>query len=118
MKQERPGRPGSYRWGVDLGGTKTEAILLNPQGQAIWGQRVPTPRGHYQATLHQIGALLQAARQAHPRARGTVQERDGSAKRQGNADRRRPDRRQVAARTLDRNLSRAGAIRYHNWMPK
>jgi fructokinase len=69
MKQERPGRSGSYRWGVDLGGTKTEAILLNPQGQAIWGQRVPTPRGHYQATLHQIGALLQAARQAHPRAR-------------------------------------------------
>ena len=69
MKQERPGRPGGYRWGVDLGGTKTEAILLNPQGQAIWGQRVPTPKGDYQASLHQIGALLQAARQAHPPAR-------------------------------------------------
>ncbi|MBU6286014.1 MAG: ROK family protein [Betaproteobacteria bacterium] len=57
-----------YRFGVDLGGTKTEAILLDPQGHALWRQRVPTPRGDYQASLDQIAGLLQAAREAYPRA--------------------------------------------------
>ena len=57
-----------YRFGVDLGGTKTEAVLLDPHGQAIWGQRLPTPRGDYRGSLEQIAGLLGAARKAHPHA--------------------------------------------------
>ncbi|NBU66998.1 MAG: ROK family protein [Betaproteobacteria bacterium] len=58
----------AFRFGVDLGGTKTEAILLDPQGLPIWGHRVSTPKGDYRASLDQIAALLRAARQAHPQA--------------------------------------------------
>ena len=37
--------------GVDLGGTKTEAIVLAPDGRALWRERVATPGGDYRATL-------------------------------------------------------------------
>lgn len=57
-----------YRFGIDLGGTKTEAILLDPAGQVIWGQRQSTPRGDYRGSLKQIAGLLEAARMAHPLA--------------------------------------------------
>ena len=30
--------------GIDLGGTKTEAIILNPDSTVLWRQRMPTPR--------------------------------------------------------------------------
>ena len=30
--------------GIDLGGTKIEALLLNQAGQACWRKRVATPQ--------------------------------------------------------------------------
>jgi fructokinase len=33
-----------YRIGIDLGGTKTEAILLDPEGRTLTRERIPTPR--------------------------------------------------------------------------
>ncbi len=51
--------------GVDLGGTKTEIIALDPQtGAEIFRHRNPSPRGDYQATLDNIVALVRHAEEA------------------------------------------------------
>ena len=47
--------------GVDLGGTKTEAIVLDAAGATLWRERVPTPAGDYGATLATIAALVARA---------------------------------------------------------
>ena len=49
------------RIGIDLGGTKTEAIVLDAQGREVFRKRVPTPRGDYDATLQTIKALVDEA---------------------------------------------------------
>ena len=46
------------RIGVDLGGTKTEAIALDPNGQELQRVRVPTPRGDYDGTVGRIVSLV------------------------------------------------------------
>lgn len=48
----------SLRIGVDLGGTKIEAIAFDESGTEVFRKRVPTPRGDYQATLKEIGSLV------------------------------------------------------------
>jgi fructokinase len=57
-------RSGPDRIGVDLGGTKIEAVRLAPDGHERWRQRVPTPAGDYTATVQAVAALVQAARAA------------------------------------------------------
>lgn len=47
--------------GVDLGGTKIEAILLDDAGREIWRKRAATPRGDYCATLESIAGLVREA---------------------------------------------------------
>ncbi len=47
------------RIGIDLGGTKIEAIAIDHHSRALWRERVPTPRGDYDATLRAIAALVQ-----------------------------------------------------------
>src|SRR3989441_2260593 len=47
----------SVRIGIDLGGTKIEAIALSPAGEEIARQRVTTPRD-YAASLDAIAALV------------------------------------------------------------
>ena len=37
--------------GVDLGGTKIEAVVFDAQGTSLWRERVATPAGDYRATL-------------------------------------------------------------------
>lgn len=44
--------------GIDLGGTKTEVILLDDQSNEQYRKRVATPAGNYQATLEIIHALV------------------------------------------------------------
>lgn len=46
------------RIGVDLGGTKIEAVVMDDQGGIVMRQRVPTPRGDYQATLDTVVGLV------------------------------------------------------------
>jgi len=46
------------RIGVDLGGTKIEAIALDKGGETLARQRVATPAGDYAATLRAISALV------------------------------------------------------------
>ncbi len=46
------------RIGVDLGGTKVEAVALGPRGQEMARRRVATPTGDYAATVRAIVALV------------------------------------------------------------
>jgi fructokinase len=52
-------RDASIRVGVDLGGTKIEAIVLGARGEELARQRVATPRDDYPATLETIAGLVQ-----------------------------------------------------------
>jgi len=46
------------RIGVDLGGTKIEAIALDDDGQAVARRRIDAPRGSYAATVQAVSALV------------------------------------------------------------
>lgn len=46
------------RIGVDLGGTKIEAIVLSDTGEIVHRRRIPTPQGSYEETLHAIVNLV------------------------------------------------------------
>ncbi|HUP56794.1 MAG TPA: ROK family protein, partial [Bdellovibrionota bacterium] len=47
------------RIGVDLGGTKIEAIAMDPAGAELLRRRVPTPRGDYAGTVDAIASLVE-----------------------------------------------------------
>jgi len=46
------------RIGIDLGGTKIEGIVLDPEGSEIARERVATPAGDYPGILETISALV------------------------------------------------------------
>ena len=50
--------------GVDMGGTKIEAVVLDLAGNIRWRERVPTPAGDYLGTLNAIAALVSRAESA------------------------------------------------------
>jgi fructokinase len=54
------------RIGIDLGGTKIEALALDAAGSEVFRKRVPTPRGDYAATISAVKALV------HQIGEGTV----------------------------------------------
>lgn len=60
-----------YRIGVDLGGTKIEAVALDPSGAISLCRRVPTPRHDYHGTLQAIVDLVRTM-EANLGARATV----------------------------------------------
>ncbi len=61
---ESPSRlDGMTRIGIDLGGTKTEGIVLDDEGRVLARRRVPTPHGEYDATVATIVALVAALEQ-------------------------------------------------------
>ena len=49
------------RIGIDLGGTKIEALALDAAGRQTFRKRLPTPRGDYDATLKTIASLVAEA---------------------------------------------------------
>jgi fructokinase len=49
------------RIGIDLGGTKTEAIALDDAGATLLRRRVPTPAGDYARTLSAVADLVATA---------------------------------------------------------
>ncbi|WP_291987147.1 ROK family protein [Luteitalea sp.] len=59
------------RIGIDLGGTKIEALALADDGQSLHRERLPTPRHDYEGTLAAIGELVRRCEQATG-ATGTV----------------------------------------------
>jgi fructokinase len=55
---------GTPMLGIDLGGTKIEAVLLGDDGAVPWRERVPTPAGDYDATLRMLVDLVRRGRAA------------------------------------------------------
>jgi fructokinase len=49
------------RFGIDLGGTKTEIVALDPRGAEVLRRRVATPVGDYRAVIDAITRLVTAA---------------------------------------------------------
>jgi len=48
-----------YRIGIDLGGTKTEGILLDDSLKTIERKRLPTPKDSYQEIIKTIQYLVE-----------------------------------------------------------
>ena len=59
------------RFGIDLGGSKTEIIALDAEGRELLRRRVATPSDNYPATLELIAGLVRSA-EAQLGARGSV----------------------------------------------
>ena len=49
------------RIGIDLGGTKIEALAIDRGGREAFRRRVPTPRGDYAATIQAVSSLVREA---------------------------------------------------------
>jgi fructokinase len=49
------------RFGIDLGGTKTEIVGLDDAGAEVLRRRVPTPKDDYQGVLNIVATLLRDA---------------------------------------------------------
>lgn len=47
--------------GIDLGGTKVEAAVLDAEGAFLLRERLPTPQGDYDGTLQAIATLVRRA---------------------------------------------------------
>ncbi|PLO57090.1 transcriptional regulator, partial [Klebsiella michiganensis] len=48
--------------GLDIGGTKMEAVLLNAAGECVYRQRRPTHKESYQAFMQQLLGLIATVR--------------------------------------------------------
>jgi fructokinase len=46
------------RIGIDLGGTKIEALGLDAGGREVFRKRIPSPRGDYAATISAVSSLV------------------------------------------------------------
>ncbi len=49
-----------HRIGIDLGGTKTEAIVIDGDGNEVFRRRVSTPSGNYDGIIDAIARLIDA----------------------------------------------------------
>ena len=52
---------GARRIGIDLGGTKIEALTLDAEGREVFRKRVPAPTSGYAATLEAVAAIAREA---------------------------------------------------------
>jgi Transcriptional regulator/sugar kinase len=50
-----------FRTGIDLGGSKIEAIVLNENGEEVFRHRIPTPQNSYSNTVAAIEYLINKA---------------------------------------------------------
>lgn len=73
--------------GIDLGGTKIEAVVLDEEGRFVQRTRVATPAGNYEAILAAIAALVRDAERRAGRAQavgigtpGSISRRSGRIK--------------------------------------
>jgi fructokinase len=58
--------------GVDVGGTKLEAIVMDSRGAAVWRRRVPAPQGDYAASVGAVADLVRSAKTENGLALATV----------------------------------------------
>ena len=52
------------RMGVDLGGTKIEAIMIDHDGSEVLRHRIAAPQNDYKTTLQAIKTLVQSTEKA------------------------------------------------------
>ena len=52
---------GGLRLGIDLGGTKIHAAVLDPSGAVVWERRTATPKDDYRGGLQAMRSLVEAA---------------------------------------------------------
>lgn len=62
----------SPRMGVDLGGTKVEAVVLGPDDEELVRRRVPTPTDDYQAVVDAIADLVEVMFARFPDSHQTI----------------------------------------------
>src|ERR1700683_2827467 len=56
------------RLGIDLGGTKIAAVVLNEDARVVWQRRIPAPRDDYGATIEALaGVVIDAERELRVR---------------------------------------------------
>lgn len=65
--------------GVDLGGTKVEAAVIEPDGTVLWRARESTPPGDYEGTIATVAGLVRRARAQAPKAHGVGLGHPGSS---------------------------------------
>ncbi len=58
MQEKRAGTPG-MRIGIDVGGTKIEALAIDDAGKELLRYRVDTPKGSYQGTIDAMVSLVE-----------------------------------------------------------
>ncbi len=54
-----------WRIGLDIGGTKIEALAVSPGGEELDRRRIASPRGDYTATIDAIARLVDSLRNEH-----------------------------------------------------
>ncbi len=69
--------------GIDLGGTKIEAVALDAAGAEIFRERIPTPRHDYPATIAAVAALAARAEARLGRQKGVGMAIPGTINRAG-----------------------------------
>jgi fructokinase len=52
---------GGRRIGIDLGGTKVEALVLDAGGREVFRTRIAAPQGRYESTLEAVAGLVREA---------------------------------------------------------
>ncbi len=52
------------RLGIDLGGTKIAAVVIDANGAVVWDRRIPTPRDDYEGTIQALTSLTAEAERA------------------------------------------------------
>jgi fructokinase len=57
-REKRPGTDSGMRIGIDLGGTKIEALAIDERGEEMARHRVDTPRDDYDATIAAMVGLV------------------------------------------------------------
>lgn len=58
MTSDTPSPDYRHRVGIDMGGTKIEAVVLDENGRELARQRIPTPRQGYDETVRAAAALV------------------------------------------------------------
>ncbi len=64
-RDESAGMAGGFRIGIDLGGTKIEAALLDSAGATRDRRRIPTPPGDYDGEIAAVAGLVAAIEREH-----------------------------------------------------
>jgi fructokinase len=61
-----------YKMGIDLGGSKTEVIVLDPDQRPVYRERVATPAGSYAEILTLLADLVNGIQTGRTKMIGVI----------------------------------------------